>query len=112
MKGEERWFWINNENIIPYYIDCHDGSKSKMFIEKNITTNSFTADYAFFITECVSHQYRKYLREDLVEQNLLYFNNAINYQIKAINEFKNFENILEYIYNMDKAYDEYKQIII
>ena len=83
-----------------------------MFIEKNITTNSFTADYAFFISECVFNQYRKFLGENLTSQNLLHFNNAINNQINAIKEFKENENIMEYIYFMDKAYDEYKQINI
>jgi len=112
MKGEERWLWINNENIILYYIDCDEGSKSQMLIEKNITTNSFTADYAFFISECVFNQYQKFLGENLTSQNLLHFNNAINDQINAITEFKENENIMEYIYFMDKAYDEYKQINI
>ena len=75
-------------------------------------TNSFTADYAFFITESVFHQYKKFLGQNLVEQNLLHFNYAISNQLKAINNFKNYNDINEYIYYMDKAYDEYKQIEI
>jgi hypothetical protein len=110
MKGEERWLWINNENIIPYYIDCDDGSKSQMFNENQITTNSFTADYAFFITKCVFNQYQKYLGKNLNEQNLNHLNNAIYNQKKGIIEFKENKNINEYIFYLDKAYDEYKQI--
>ncbi|MCK5300728.1 MAG: transglutaminase domain-containing protein, partial [Thermoplasmatales archaeon] len=110
MKGEEQWLWIDNENIYPYYIDCDEGSKSQMFSENQITTNSFTADYAFFITQSVFHQYRKYLGENLNEQNLLHLDNAIDNQKKGINEFKENQDINEYIYHMDKAYDEYKQI--
>jgi len=110
MKGEERWLWIDNENIIPYYIDCNEGSRSQMFIENKITSNSFTSDYAFFITQCVFHQYKKYLGEDLNEQNLLHLNKAINNQKQAINELKENKDINEYIYFMDKSYDEYKQI--
>ena len=83
-----------------------------MHNDTGITTNSFTADYAFFISECVSYQYRKFLGKNLTSQNLIHFNNAINHQKNAINEFKHSENILEYIYFMDKAYYEYKQINI
>ena len=72
--------------------------------------NLLTADYAFFITQCVFQQYRKYLGENLIEQNLLHLDNAISNQKKGINEFKENQDINEYIYYMDKAYDEYKQI--
>lgn len=112
MKGEERWLWIDNENVKPYYVDCDEGSKSQMFIESNISTNQFTADYAFFITESVFHQYKKFLGQNLAEQNLLHFNNAISNQLEAINYFNNYNDINEYIYYIDKAYDEYKQIEI
>ena len=44
------------------------------------------------------------------EQNLLHLDNAIDNQKKGINEFKENQDINEYIYHMDKAYDEYKQI--
>ena len=56
MKGEERWLWIENENVQPYYVDCKTGSKSKMFYEGEVETDSFTADYAFLLTQLVFHQ--------------------------------------------------------
>ncbi|MCK5258222.1 MAG: transglutaminase domain-containing protein, partial [Thermoplasmatales archaeon] len=61
MKGEERWMWIDNENVYPYYVDCNEGSKSKMFSENEVTTDSFTADYTFLLTQLVFHQYEQCL---------------------------------------------------
>jgi hypothetical protein len=112
MKGEEKWIWINNENIYPYYIDCNDGSKSQMFIEGGINTSSFTAENAFFKTQIVFHQYQKFLGDNLNQENLEHLNNAVTYQKRGINEFIENQDIYEFIYYFDKAYDEYKQIEI
>ncbi len=112
MKGEERWLWISDENIHPYYIDCNEGSKSQMFVEGNITINSFIADQIFFKTQMVFHQYQKFLGINLNQENLEYLNTAILYQKKAILEFTEKKDVFDYIYYIDKAYDEYKKIEI
>jgi len=112
MKGEERWLWINDESVYPYYVDCNEGSKSKMFNENEITTDSFTADYAFYLTQLVFHQYKKWLGKNLVGDNLNHFLNAIFYQKQAVSKLCNSDDTFEYIYLMDKTYDEYKQIDI
>ena len=112
MKGEERWIWIDSENVFPYYKDCDKGSKSQMFTESEIITDWFIVDYAFFRTKTVFHQYEKYLLIGLTGENLEYQQNAISYQKKAIDELKENDDIIEYIYFLDKAYDEYKKINI
>jgi hypothetical protein len=81
-----------------------------MFNENQITTDLFTADYAFFITKCVFNQYQKYLGKNLNEQDLSHLNIAISNQKKGILEFLENNDIYGYIYYLDKAYDEYKQI--
>ena len=110
MKGEERWLWIDNENVYPHYVDCNEGSKSKMFSENEVTTDSFTADYAFLLTQLVFHQYEQCLGGNLVGENIKHFQNATNYQKQAVSELSKSDDILEYIYLMDKAYGEYKEI--
>ena len=110
MIGEERWLWIDNENIYPYYVDCDKGSKSKMFSENEIITDSFTADYAFLLTQLVFHQYEQWLGVNLVGENLKHFQNASYYQKLAVSDLCTSNDPFEYIYLMDKTYDEYKEI--
>jgi hypothetical protein len=112
MKGEERWIWVANEKVYPYYVDCDEGSKSQMFNESKITTDSFTADYAFFRTQSVFHQYEKYLGMNLTGENLEHLQGAISYQKQATSELQENDDINEYIYFIDKAYDKYKEIDI
>ena len=110
MDGEERWLWIDNENVYPYYVDCDKGSKSKMFSENEIMTDSFTADYAFFLTRTVFHQYEQYLGKNLTGENLEHFQDGMHYQKQAVDELSKSDDTDKYVYLMDKAYDEYKDI--
>lgn len=110
MKGEERWLWIENKNVHPYYVDCKTGSKSKMFYEGEVKTNSFTADYAFLLTQLVFYQYEHYLGMNLTGENLGHFQNATIFHNTAISAFQN-SNIQSYIDYMNLAYDEYLSII-
>ncbi len=110
MKGEERWLWIENENIYPYYVDCKTGSKSQMFYEGEIETDSFTSDYAFLLTQLVFHQYEQYLGVNLTGENLGHFQNATIFHNNAISAFQH-SNIQVYIDNMNLAYGEYLSII-
>jgi hypothetical protein len=111
MKGEERWLWIDNVNVYPYFVDCDEGSKSQMFYEGVIKINEFTADYAFLITQLVYHQYEKYLGKDLTGDNLGHYQNATEYHLNAIDEFQQ-PNIQTYIDYMNLAYQEYLKIIL
>ena len=81
-----------------------------MFSENEIMTESFTADYAFLLTQLVFHQYEQWLGENLVGKNLMHFQNATCYQKQAVGDLCTSDNPLEYIYLMGKAYDEYKEI--
>lgn len=109
MRGIEHWFWIDNEDVFPYYKDLVDGSKSNMFIENEVFTDSFTAEFAFFLTKAVFYQYEYYLGMNLTGENLDHFQNAVGFQEQAVDEL-NDSNPDNYIFYIDKAYDEYKQI--
>lgn len=110
MRGEERWIWISDENVQPYYVDCKEASKSQMFPETMVTLQPFASDYAFFRTQNVFTQYEKYLGSSLSTSNQQHVEHAIDLQIQACNEFAESENINEYVFYLEKAYDEYKAI--
>jgi hypothetical protein len=88
MTGEERWLWIDNSHVAPWYADLDKGSKSQMFTEKNLTTDKVSADYAFSLTEIVFRQYQTCLGKNLSGGNLQHFDNAISYQHQAILSLK------------------------
>ena len=110
MKGEERWIWINNEHVKPYYVDCKQGSKSQMFQENILSVQPFAADYAFFRTQNVFNQYEKYLGSPLSTDNELHLQQAIQFQLQACNTLADTGNINDYVFYIEKAYDEYKSI--
>lgn len=110
MRGEERWIWISDEHVQPYYVDCKEGSKSQMFPESMLTLQPFASDYAFFRTQNVFTQYEKYLGDSLSASNQQHVQNAIDFQIQACNELIETHNINEYVFYIEKAYDEYKAI--
>jgi hypothetical protein len=109
MKGEERWLWIDNTNVFPYYVDCKSGSKSQMFSEAVVSIDLLTADYAFVLTQIVFRLYQKYLGENLTDENLHHFHNASLYQKDAITAMKA-DNPDGYISFLNRAYEEYKEI--
>ena len=109
MTGVEYWFWIDNDNVIPYYVDLVEGSKTNMFKESEQMTDSFTADYSFFITKQVFYYYKMFLGESLTGDNQAHFENAVNIQFEAMVKLKQ-QNPEEYAFLMDMALDEYKEI--
>jgi hypothetical protein len=112
MKGEERWLWINNEQVKPYYIDCNKGSKSQMFTEVEISANNTELDYVFHLTENVFSYYEQFLGVNLSGENLIKFNSAITAQKNAISELKDNYNLAEYINEMIFALDQYEKILL
>ncbi len=110
MKGEERWLWIDTDDVVPYYVDCDRGSKSQMFTESNISVEQMTATYAFVLSEIVFREYQKYLGINLTEEDQLHFTNATLYQKQAINTLKQSHNIDGYLILLNMAYDEYQKI--
>ena len=94
MKGEERWLWISTDTIIPYYIDCVQGSRSKMFTENSVYTDEFIANTIFFLTKKVFYQYEKFLKIDLTGTNAQHFMNGTQYQKQAIEIFTNTFDLL------------------
>ena len=112
MTGEERWIWIDHDGIQPYYVDCDTGSKSQMFSESVLTTDVFSGDYAFRLTQNVFHQYQIYLGMNLSGENYQHWEDAMSYQQQGLTELKTTQDIDTYIFFMDKAFDEYKEISI
>jgi len=110
MKGEERWIWINTDKVEPYYVDCDEGSKSQMFTEVTLSTQVFAADYTFFRTQNVFSQYEKFLNMDLSSADQQHVENAISYQINACESLVDTNDLNEFVFYIEKAYDEYKEI--
>ena len=110
MKGEERWIWISTDAVEPNYVDCDSGSKSKMFTETMVPLTPFAADYAFFRTQNVFNQYERFLGSDLSSPEQQHVNNAIQYQKEAVTQLIQTGDINDYIFYLEKAYDEYKMI--
>jgi transglutaminase-like putative cysteine protease len=110
MTFEERWLWIDSPLVNPYYIDCDQGSKSRMFQESIITTDPFTADYAHFLTRFAFHYYEDFLGMNLTGQAQYHYQNATKLHYQALYAFQYIQDINEYIIQISKAIDEYKQI--
>jgi len=112
MKGLERWIWIDNEFVTPYYKDLVEGSKTKMFREKELFSDENLGEDAVNITKYVFDKYEYYLGMNLAGDNLGHFENATNYQYQAINDFKSSDDVSGYINYLNKANYEYNEIII
>lgn len=112
MKCEENWLWIDNEDVLPYYVDCIEGSKSKMFVEREATTCLSIADEAFFWTQTAFSKYQQYIGMNLTYKNLEHFQNAVSHQKTAIHNLQVSGDCLEYYYSMRRAFDEYNEIEI
>jgi len=110
MTGVERWFWIDNNDITPYYKDLNEGSKINMFPEKNLTTNITTALTTMNVTRTVYQLYQINLGKNLSEENLDHFLAAVAYQEQAIASFIVAEDPLNYLSFMDLALEEYGEI--
>jgi hypothetical protein len=110
MKGEERWIWLDVDTVQPYYVDCDEGSKSQMFTETFVQGLPFAIDYTFFRTQNVYSQYEKFLGNDLSSADQTHVDNAVHYQTQACHALIDTGDINEYIFYIEKAYDEYKEI--
>ena len=84
MKGLERWFWIDNEFVIPYYKDLVEGSRSKMFREKDVFTDKILGEESINLTKGVFHLYEYYLGINLLVDNLKHFKMPTIYNFKQI----------------------------
>ena len=112
MKGEERWIWLDTDDVVPYYVDCDQGSKSQMFTEIVLSLQTFTVDYTFFRTQNVFSQYEKFIDMDLSSADIIHVEDAIEFQVQACKSLVNTQDINEFIFFIEKAYDEYKEISI
>ena len=110
MTGIERWLWIDNDDIIPYYKDLNEGSKVNMFPEQSLVTDSMTAQFTFSLTEMTLMFYEQYLGSNLIGENLQHFENAVTYQKQAILALQQSQELDGYINNMNLAYTEYQEI--
>jgi len=112
MKGLERWFWIDNQNVKPYYEKTFtNGSKMTMFKENEVFIDTISGGQAIEVTKEVFHKFQYYLGMNLTDENLEHFQNATAYQFDAINELKT-GNVLFYISFMNMAIEEFNEIVI
>jgi len=112
MTGVERWFWIDNDYVIPYYKDLNEGSKTNMFPEQSLVTDSVTAQFTFSLTGMTLMFYEQYLGSSLSGENLQHFQNAVAYQKLAILALQQSQESDGYISYMNLAYTEYVEISI
>ena len=112
MKGLERWIWIDNDYVLPYYKDLVEGSKCKMFTEKELFTDKAPGEEAVNITKDVFNKYEYFLGMNLIGDNLDHFENATDYQFKAIDDLKSSNDVSGYINYLNSANDEYDEIVI
>jgi len=110
MTGVERWFWIDNEAVSPYYKDLKEGSKVNMFPEKELMTNTSSASIAFNVTKIIFSLYQYYLGKNLTGENLQHFQNALNYQKQAILSLIQSQDLSGYMTFMNLASTEYEDI--
>jgi hypothetical protein len=111
MTGVERWFWIDDEAILPYYKDLNEGSKINMFQEKTVLTNTTSAHYANNVTKRVFFLYKQYLGKNLTNENLQHFQDGLEYQQLAILSLQQAQDLSDYISCIEKAISEYEQIM-
>jgi hypothetical protein len=111
MKGEERWLWTDSDSIHPYYKDCEEGSKSRMFTEGSITDSSWNISLAVTMSALVFDYYQAYLGKNLSDPNEQLFINATNHQRLAIQAFQQ-EHFEGYRCHVSQAYTNYTSIEI
>jgi len=109
MTGIERWFWVDNENVTPYYKDLKEGSKSRGFFESEVYVNSFDANWSIEITKEVFSKFEYYIGLSLSDEDYGYFTNATDLQMTALNLFKD-GSIYGYLWRMHLANVEYDKI--
>lgn len=107
-SGVEQWFWINNENVWPYYHGI-EASKSGAWIKNAVITSEINAEAALNITQQVWEFYTKYLGADLSGEDEQHFNKAVEAQ-EIAKECLNQSDVDGYIENMTFAYSEYREI--
>ena len=77
-----------------------------------VITEKMPGEYAMNITKEVFIKYEYYLSIKLTGENLLHFQNAVNYQLKAIYILKDSIDPYGYIYWMNEASKKYDDINI
>jgi len=112
MKCLESWMWIDNENVKPYYVDCKEGSKMKSFAENTVTVDLAVANDTTDLTSIVFNKYQNYLSMELEGENLIHFENAVDYIEQAIAELDSSTDSFGYIYYMTYANEELDQLNI
>lgn len=113
MKGVERWIWIDNESVSPYYNKLkEDSSRSRGHTEADVFVEEMIGNDTISLTQEVYHKFEYYLGLHLTGSNRQHFQNAMSYQLDALNEFRDSNDVFHYLYYMCKAKIEYNQITV
>ncbi len=80
MSGEERWLWIDSEDVVPYYVDCSYGSsRSQMFSELVLSVNRSEADELLNLSRDVFGLYEVLLGRNLNAAQHAFFDSGLYY---------------------------------
>lgn len=113
MKSLERWMWIDNENIRPYYNKLKEGStRIKSFAENAVNIDLNIANETINLTKIFFNKYQQLLNFNMTGENLINFKIGTNYIENAISELSSSDDAFGYIYYINKANNVFDSIII
>ena len=115
MKGIERWVWIDESNVTPYYKNYNEASRIKTTNEKKFVIDSFPADDVLNLTKDSYYKFEYFQGLNLSAENQGYFDNATAYHLDAIKGLSDPEQsqpVLYYYINLEHAMEEYNKIIL
>lgn len=80
MSGEERWFWLDSDDVVPYYVDCSYGSsRSQMFSENVLSLDGVLVDEVMNLSSSVFGSYEELLGRDLNAAQYAFFDSGMYY---------------------------------
>ena len=112
------WFWIDSDKVILDFPEEGKYYKSKKgwgrpinrgLIYKESFTSKEVAEKIFDITLSVWEKFLVFYGKNLVKENKRFFDNALIFQKKAIQNFHE-DDLNKFIENMEKAFQEFKKI--
>jgi len=109
MSGEERWVWLDSENVAPYYLDCSYGSSRSQMFSKNVLVRSQSdVEEMFNLSSNVFGMYEELLGRDLNAAQYAFFDSGLAYMqlgLSALIEDDDVALFLLYWHSADLMFD-------